>query len=213
MKGICEKINNSSQEIIDNLRQESIDVYEFIQSEYKKGNVSQNNIFQFAFRSFYRLDSAGLREEFKDKFFELFEKNAKSEKPNMTETLLELSKISNFKGQLTVQFSFVTKMFHTIDNKNPIYDNEVITVFGFRQPYNISDLEKKIEEYKRQYLEIRDLYLVIERDKLLSKTIDKFNNKFSGHQVNNTMVTDFIFWSFGKLIRQQKETAAANNIK
>lgn len=205
LKNICQNINKNSKRIINNLQQESIDVYNFIQSEYKKGAILKNNIFQFTFRSFYRLDSAGLTPQFKDKYFELFEENIKNTNPNMTETLLKLNKIKNFKDQYTVQFSFVTKMFHTIDNKKPIYDNEVITVFGFKQPYSISDTLKKINEYNRQYEKICSSYFIIERDKLLSNTIDKFHNNFSGHELNDTMVIDFIFWSAGKLIRQDKK--------
>ncbi len=65
LKSICENINNDSDAIISNLHQESIDVYNFIQSEYKKGSISKNYIFQFAFRSFYKLDSAGLTPKFR----------------------------------------------------------------------------------------------------------------------------------------------------
>src|ERR1035437_8173798 len=151
---ICENVNHNSERIVRNLQKESIDVYKFIQHEFKKEPVSQNTLFQFAFRSFYRLDSAGLTPEFKKKFFELFEENVKKEKPNMTETIQELANIRNFKNQNTVQFSFVTKMFHTIDTNHRTYENEVITLFGFKQPYGEKDINKKIEKYNKQYQEI-----------------------------------------------------------
>jgi len=202
---ICEKINHNSESIIDNLDPESIVVYKFIQSEYKKGNISKNHIFQFAFRSFYRLDNAGLTREFKKSYFSIFEETIKKENPNINETLLSLSNIRNFRDQNTVQFSFVTKMFHTIDNSRPIYDNEVISVFGFKQPYNIKDLHKKIEKYNQQYQNICDCYLTIESENLIKSSIEKFHNKFTDHKLSITMVLDFIFWSAGKLINENEK--------
>lgn len=203
---ICEFINQNSQKIIDNLDEESLVVYQFIKNEYKKGDITKNHIFQFSFRSFYKLDSAGLTKEFKEKYFELFELNSSNSFcsiPEMQKTLIILSGINNFKKQNTVQFSFVTKMFHTIDNRLPIYDNEVITVFDFKQPYYISDIGKRISQYLIQYNEIGIAYKNIESDNLLKDTLKLFNNKFPCHKINNTMVLDFIFWSAGKLINKR----------
>lgn len=207
---ICENVNRNSEQIIQNLQQENIDVYKFVQREFKKGNISKNTIFQFAFRSFYRLDSAGLTPKFKERFFELFEENAEKKNPNMTETLHELANIRNYKEQKTVQFSFVTKMFHTIDTEHPIYDSEVITVLGYNQPYHITDVTKKINTYNEQYQEICKSYILIKSDKLLRPSIERFNKMFTSHGLNDTMVIDFILWTAGKLIRATKENTTAN---
>ncbi len=59
------KIMGKKQEIIKKLTQESIDVYLFLKREFKKGKITNNTLFQFVYRAFYTLDSAGLTEEFK----------------------------------------------------------------------------------------------------------------------------------------------------
>ena len=64
-------IEENSTDIIDNIDIESIEVYQFLQEQYNTTNVEENHLFQFVFRSYYRLDGAGLSAEFKHAFFEL----------------------------------------------------------------------------------------------------------------------------------------------
>ena len=47
-------------EAINKLSTESFDVYGFINDEFKNTeDITKNHLFQFVFRSFYRLDNAG----------------------------------------------------------------------------------------------------------------------------------------------------------
>ena len=57
---IAEWINIHSLEIIENIDQESVDVFNFLKTEYSKSDVTKNHLFQFVYRSFFRLDNAGL---------------------------------------------------------------------------------------------------------------------------------------------------------
>ena len=68
---IIKKIFEQQDEILSNLNFESIDVYLFLKNEYEKGNILNNFVFQFVFRSYYRLDSAGLSDKIKKHYFEL----------------------------------------------------------------------------------------------------------------------------------------------
>ena len=49
---IVEKIYKKREEIIDNIDQESVDVYLWIKNEYEKNgdNIRGNKVFQFVFR-------------------------------------------------------------------------------------------------------------------------------------------------------------------
>ena len=57
---IIKNIIDNQSKILSNINDESISVYLFLKNEYKKGRVKENALFQFVFRSFYRLDNAGL---------------------------------------------------------------------------------------------------------------------------------------------------------
>lgn len=72
---ISDWIEKKSIEIIESIEQESIDVYNFLKMEFSNSNVNENHLFQFTFRSFYRLDNAGLTSDFKREYFKILENN------------------------------------------------------------------------------------------------------------------------------------------
>ena len=116
---ITEWIEKHSTEIIENIDQESVDVYNFLKKEFNESNVNENYLFQFVFRSFYRIDNAGLTPEFKKEYFEILEENRNEKQFDFEKVLRRLFSFPNRKGQNTLQFSFATKMFNTIDDKMP----------------------------------------------------------------------------------------------
>jgi hypothetical protein len=66
-------IESNTGSILENLK-ESIAVYNFLQTRFQqKEDVTKDLLFQFVFRSFYRLDNAGLGAQFKTRYFELME--------------------------------------------------------------------------------------------------------------------------------------------
>jgi hypothetical protein len=66
---IIEGIEEKQDDILSNIDFESIAVYSFLKNEYAKENILDNFVFQFVFRSYYRLDNAGLSDEIKNRFF------------------------------------------------------------------------------------------------------------------------------------------------
>ncbi|WCN09320.1 hypothetical protein [Marinomonas mediterranea] len=67
-------IKLNSQAIIENLAQESIDAYVFLVDLFESTeDIRENYLFHFVFRSFYRLDNAGLSDEMKLVYFELMQ--------------------------------------------------------------------------------------------------------------------------------------------
>jgi len=120
IKEICEL----QDAIFLNITLESVDVYLFLKDEYKKGNIKDNTVFQFVFRSYYRLDNAGLTDEFKKRYFELL-----ADKQTDLKTILwDLYEFPTRRNLKAVQFSFATKLLHTLDNNKPIFDAEVARV-------------------------------------------------------------------------------------
>lgn len=200
---VCEYINGHSERIIDNLKYESIDVYKFIQNEFLKGSIENNYLFQFVYRSYYRLDNAGLTEEFKKEYFKLLEENRGKEIFNYEDALKRLYKFKNRKGQESFQFSFVTKLFNTVDNNMPIYDSEVVNIFGLSK-YTQHSFEVKIEKYLNQLEAIKNAYQKIIDERLLENTINRFNQKFIDSTLTEMKRLDFIFWSAGKIMREKE---------
>lgn len=122
---IIEEIFKKLDKILENIDKESIFVYLFLKDEHKKGNIKNNLLFQFVFKSYYRLDNAGLGNKLKNRYFELLADKQK----DLRKILLELYKIKTLKNKNTIQFCFATKLLNTLDNNNPIFDAEVSRVF------------------------------------------------------------------------------------
>lgn len=61
---ITDSILAIENEIINNIAFESVNVYQFLHNEFNKGYFIKNNLFHFVYRSFYRLDNAGLSTAF-----------------------------------------------------------------------------------------------------------------------------------------------------
>ena len=64
---ISKKITSNQKRIIDALGEEPFAVYSFLSSECARGGVDKNPLFQFVYRSYYRLDNAGLTSDFKSR--------------------------------------------------------------------------------------------------------------------------------------------------
>ena len=199
-KEITYLIDSISQRIIDNISYESVDVYNFLKSQFDNSNVTENYLFQFVYRSFYRIDNAGLTNQFKTEYFKILQEYRQLEHFDFAIILHRLFNIVNHKGQNTFQFSFVTKMQNTIYSNRPIYDNEVSKVFSFDRPRQGSSFNDKLNLYLEQLSIIDTTYNSFLSNDSLLKIITSFDNKFPKHNLGQIKKFDFIFWTAGKII-------------
>lgn len=192
---IIKEILEKQNEILENIKQESVAVYLFLKNEYKKGDIINNNLFQFVFRSYYRLDGAGLSEKQKVKYFQLLAKK----EDDLKIILNILYKLSDLNKRNAIQFSFATKLLHTIDNSKPIFDAEVSRVFCV--PRRGKTKKEKIIACLSIYEFLKNTYSDLLLDKEIIKLIVKFRSKFKDKDKNisDIKVLDFIIWSLGKI--------------
>ena len=195
IKEICEL----QDAIFLNITLESVDVYLFLKDEYKKGNVKNNIVFQFVFRSYYRLDNAGLSDKLKERYFDLLA----GKQTDLEYILSELYKLETLKGKNSIQFSFATKLLHTLDNNKPIFDAEVARVIH-RSVTGIGK-EEKIDSCRSIYNDLIGIYYNLINDEGIKKIIFKFRKKFSvsAERMTDIKVLDFIVWSLGKLKKKK----------
>lgn len=197
MENIFNGIESRSSEIIQSISQESIDVYQYLSSQLNKTNVNTDYFYQFVYRSFFRLENAGLTDDFKLKYFELLESYKKRKDFNYLEILSQLYEIPNKQKNNTFQFSFVTKMCNIIDNTRPIFDSNVIKVLNLKKTYK-KGFNEKYSFYTDQYSEIEILYKKIFDENLLQKSLLKFDKTFPQNRLTVNKKIDFILWSEGK---------------
>ena len=155
------------------------------------------------YRSFYRLDNAGLTPEFKSAYFECTEDARDGLEVDLAATVKKLHKLPNRKGHARLQFSFVTKLANTINPNYPIYDAEVAKCFGFRAPYNSKPFDARLQEYLAFYDSLRKFYEEVTIQGSMKELAALFDRTYSpaARRVPAVKVLDFIFWSAGKVGR------------
>jgi hypothetical protein len=185
--------------IVDGIGEENVDVYLFLTEQFARGSVTDNRLFQFVYRSFYMLDAAkSLTQNFKKKYFELMEA-ARGKVVDVRTIARTLFEIPNAKDQENLQFSFVTKLAHTVDYGNALYDSNVANYFGFRAPYSKSSgFDSRIKPLMDFYCDLAVCYKRILADGLLEDVMQLFRETYSAG-VPEIKILDFIFYSAGRL--------------
>jgi len=193
---IINDVDENQNKILSNFDYESIVIYSFLKSEYEKGNILNNSLFQFVFRSFYGLDNAGLSIEMKNRYFNLLEEK----QTNLEIILSELYEIPTLKRKKTIQFSFATKLVHTIDNNKPIYSSEIGSRIN-KKPNQTGHKNVRIQSCIVLYNSLEMLYEELKKNEKIRNVISKFRLKFKVNEekMSDTKVLDFILWSLGKL--------------
>jgi len=198
------EINRNQDRVLLNLKQEHINTYCWIKKEFDKDkNIEKDIEFQRKFKVFYIMNSAGLSDKQKEKFFKLLS----NKKSNIKYILSELYKIPRRDGRYSIQFSFATKLIHTVDNTKPIYDRNVAKIIN----KNVLGINKK--EKINSCIEIFDylneLYLSLIKENEIKKIILKFRKKFKvdNSKISDIKILDFVMWSFGDVILKKGEGA------
>jgi hypothetical protein len=192
---IISDIDEKQDEILSNLDNESVVVYIFLKKEFDKSNITNNLLFQFVFRSFYRLDNAGLSDNLKKHFFKLL-----AEKQTKLDIILsDLYEIPRLKKDNSIQFSFATKLLHTVDNDKPIFDKYVTSIINKKVKGN--NKNEKIQSCIEIYDSLVTLNDELKKNDKIRNVILKFRSKFkvSNEEMSDTKVLDSIMWSLGKL--------------
>ena len=140
--------------------------YFFIQHNFSNGNIDGK--FKDIFCRFYKLSRpGGLTAHQKFIFFKYLSK----EEIDLKKTLHLLYEIPGYNDAHRLFLSFASKLIHTVNNKNPIYDKNIALILSLpRQAY-----PPHIDERIKNRLEI------------YSKLKDRFNSLLSNNELNGVL--------------------------
>lgn len=185
------EILNRLLEREENIPQKNVEKYFFIKQSFPK--EIDTDKFQSCYCSFYRLNYARLGSEFKKAYFKLLKDNKES---SLRKILEKLHQIKTLRGVPTYQFSFATKLIHTIDNDTPIFDSLVASLFEFpiRKP-TIEWCEEAYHLLKNEY------YPHLLKDNQIQKLIREFKIKHQAEEISDVKALDFLLWDLGKHLK------------
>ncbi len=206
---IEQQILANQSRIIGTLGKEPIEVYDFLCRQFKAGAVDKNPLFQFVYRSYYRLDSGGLSDDLKSRYFELMEEARKSGAIDLTQLAKDLRRFkasrhykragrAELREVEVLPFSFITKLAATVSSDYPIYDRKVGDVLGFPPPDGIRDWDMRLEQCLKFYAWLQALYDRLLSGAVIPSAIFALNAHYSV-ALPNMKALDFLFWQAGKL--------------
>jgi hypothetical protein len=191
-------IRQNWQAILNRIRQtEEIDKYESLIQTVKRPPWPGD--FQGEYEEFWVI--RGVSTSFKASYFDKLLQAVLVQPPNLTQLCAELLRVSTRKktgGQPipTLQFSYPTKLCHTVDRRLPIYDAHVRRFYLFKVPSNDLPQQERIQEYLAFYDFLKNEYARVLCGNLLKPAIDGFRRKFNAPQHTDVKIIDWLIWAF-----------------
>lgn len=197
---VLDRLLEFRDEAISALDREAVPVYLFITKRFAAAkNVSADPVFQFVFRSYYRLDNAGLGDAFKVAYFELLRQHRSGARPDLRHLCEALAQHETKRRKQSLQFSFATKLLATVDPTQPIYDSYVAAVFDFNPASHVKEFAKRLNKLLTFY----DLLSVTCRWFVAQPKFAEVNVAFARanklwSKLPRMKQVDFVLWATGK---------------
>ena len=170
-----------------------LNTYLYLKKKYENNEMDEG--FRAVFTDFY-LKSQGVmrREENQKSFFKILERCDKNN--NLAEIVIDM------KEKLTVdmyEFSFATKLYHTVDNDSPIWDKKVRDYLKNAHQIAFKQYKKdddKIEIIKYNWGKLKEWYKSFVSSDEGKKWIAWFDEKFpEGSKISDVKKIDFIIFA------------------
>lgn len=188
---IEDQIIQHKDQILKKLDKETLLKYCWIQTHVQKCNVATDVEFQRKFSGYYRMRFVPA--EYRKRFFELFEQ-IKSVGASFEETSRMLYKVSN-----RHEFSFITKMLHTINPTLPIYDSQVHASLELRRDRFLPDLGKQIAQDVKVLRTISLHYKRLMETPAVQELSSKIDKRVFPYAISEEKKVDFILWALGSV--------------
>jgi len=184
-------------------RRLDIDVYLSLIRRFNQGNVRNDAVFHLDYRRYWRLNAARLSESFCSTYFDLMERLRGNQNMETEAVARHLYQIPTHEsGRQSLQFSFASKLIHTLDPHRPIYDSFVADFFFFRPPDPNKELDFRLRSLSSFYSFLCHEYERVLEQRLLEPSLLRFR-EIQG--VDNTYtdqkIIDTLIWRFVTLLR------------
>lgn len=166
---------------------QGLERYEYLMNQLHKVDVSTDAEYQHVYTLFYRMKPFR-SDDFLMEYFRYMEQ-AKNE-PNL---MFESAFPNIYRISGSMEMSFCSKMIHTINPSQPIWDKVVATDhFHFTKPY--SRCKKPIEACITRYIDYSIAFAAYSESEEGRDLIAIFDGQFPHSNISNAKKIDFILW-------------------
>jgi hypothetical protein len=193
-----EDLLRRSDEIIELLGAGAIVTCVYLTARFQECDVSKNDVYKRIYSRYYGLMGAGLTEAFFARYFELLE-NTKNLGFDPLAIAQDLKEYPNRKGQLALQFSFITKIGTTFDPNLPIYDSRIVDLFGIRNSKIIRDFDKRVHAHLEDFEEIKRCIDMCMQAQPFTELVNRCQDVAPGNILPGRRFADLILWAYHQL--------------
>jgi hypothetical protein len=156
--------------------------------------------FRILFTNYYGMNTAGLSDAFKDRFFQILFSGLRMTdcRPDFASILNELSLIPGRRGHCAMPFSFVSKLVAIHMEDSPIYDKHVSGFFGVGPPAASVPKSNRINWYVDFLGQVKASYLDWALDQRIAAILKAFRARDSRLlSTHDNRLLDFLVWKVG----------------
>lgn len=178
--------------IMMKLDAKALSPYYWLQDNLYSRDVSKDMEYKRKFGGYYRMRFVS--QQYRDAFFSIFEQIKYQRNISFEEVATELYPVDN-----KHEFSFISKMLHTINPTRPIFDSQVNKALDLKRTAYFPNLEKRIEWDGEILNKIALTYGELLRDKDIRALLTDIDEVVPGQIMTPEKKLDFILWALGGL--------------
>lgn len=180
--------------IIEKITPKMLDTYYWLQDNLRSRNVSVDAEYQRKFSGYYKMRFVS--PQYRNCFFSLFETIKNDTKISFKDIAMQLFQVDG-----KHEFSFISKMLHTIDPKRPIYDSQVDQALHIHRTYQ-SDIAFKIYQDEKILNQISMTYRCLEISAEMADPFIAFDQIIPNRSMTIEKKIDFLLWALGGIEKQ-----------
>lgn len=185
----------NKEEIMSKLDVKMMNTYRWLQEELCLRDVSSDQEYRKKFSGYYKMRFVS--QEYRDAFFALFEKMKRVPDPTFRSVAYLLYEVDQ-----KHEFSFISKMLHTLNPHKPIFDSQVCEVLRLRHYYQ-SSFEAKVQQDEKALACISDAYADMKASEEINGMLAHIDRYTPGYQMTDEKKMDFILWALGGILKKR----------
>lgn len=183
------KILNNQKVIIEKIPPQMLNTYYWLQDNLHLRNVAHDLEYRRKFAGYYRMRFVS--QQYRDSFFSLFEAIKNDTDISFVDVARHLFQVD---GQH--EFSFISKMLHTIDPSRSIYDSQVDQALQIHRTYQ-SNIHSKIQQDEEILKQISFVYRCLEAASEMAEPLAAFDRIIPNRSMSIAKKLDFLLWALG----------------
>ncbi len=183
-------INTVQQAIIGSIPSLDVKEYDRLLDDVGQANSGP---FQKRYKAFWGMNRAQLSGKFYNTYFEFLKAPTSPTLANLCQVLHDSATRRN--GTRTLQFSFATKLLHTLNPHLPIYDSKVARFFLFEPPSSDQPAPERIGKLITFHAFLEAEYRRVIDGGQLATSIGAFRQQFSPERHTDEKIVDWLIWT------------------